>query len=193
MIGLLPTSLDVNGSTYEIRSDFRNVLRVFEAFDDENLTDEDKAYVLLDVIYVDFENIPRKDYSAAYQAAIQFIEGGSAMRGKKSNHKLFSWSKDEQLIFPAVNKVAGCEVRLAKYLHWWTFLGYFGCIDHEDLWSFVLSIRQKRAKGEKLEKYERKFLNANPELCSVESTVRAGTAEDALKEMFDSLTEGGDT
>lgn len=192
MIGQLPTSLDVNGSTYEIRSDFRNVLRVFEAFEDDSLTNEDKAYVLLDVIYVDFERIPRKDYTAAYQAAIDFIEGGSALRGKKSNKKLFNWVKDEQLIFPAVNKVAGCEVRLIKYLHWWTFLGYFGCIDHEDLWSFVLSIRQKRAQGKKLEKYEREFLNANPDLCSVESTVSAKTAENALKDIFDSLTEGGE-
>ena len=192
MIGQLPTSLDVNGSTYEIRSDFRNVLRVFEAFEDDSLTNEDKAYVLLDVIYVDFERIPRKNYTAAYQAAIDFIEGGSALRGKKSNKKLFNWVKDEQLIFPAVNKVAGCEVRLIKYLHWWTFLGYFGCIDHEDLWSFVLSIRQKRAQGKKLEKYEREFLNANPDLCSVESTVSAKSGEDALKDIFESLTEGGE-
>lgn len=192
MLGQLPKSLTVNGTDYAIRSDFRNILTVFEAFEDDSLTNEDKAFVLLARIYVDLEKIPKKDYTAAYEEAVKFIEGGTVSKGKKSPYKLFNWIKDEQLIFPAVNKVAGCEVRLTEYMHWWTFLGYFGNVDKEDLWSFVLSIRQKRAKGKKLEKYEREFLNANKELCSIESTVSAKSAEDALEEMFNALTEGGE-
>ena len=192
MLGQLPKSLTVNGIAYEIRSDFRNILTIFEAFEDNSLTNEDKAYILLVRIYTDFEKIPKKDYTAAYEAAVNFIEGGTASKGRKTNYKLFNWMKDEQLIFPAVNKVAGCEVRLVEYMHWWTFLGYFGNVDKDDLWSFVLSIRQKRAKGKKLEKYEREFLNANRELCSIESTVSAKSAEEALEEMFNALTEGGE-
>ena len=192
MLGHLPKSLKINGKTYEIRSDFRNILTVFEALEDESLTDQDKAYILLKRVYVRFGSIPKKDYTEAYQKAIEFIEGASVGSGKKNPYKLFNWIKDEQLIFPAVNKVAGCEVRLAEYMHWWTFLGYFSSVDREDLWSFVLSIRQKRAKGKKLEKYEREFYNANRELCAIESNVSAKKPEDTLKEMFNSLAEGGD-
>lgn len=192
MLGQLPKSLIVNGTEYEIRSDFRNILTIFDALEDPDLTDEDKAYVLLRRVYVDLESIPKSDFTAAYQAAVDFIEGASA-KGKHSSYKLFNWRKDEQMIFPAVNKVAGCEVRLVDYMHWWTFLGYFSCVDREDLWSFVLSIRQKRAKGKKLEKYEREFYNANRELCSVESNVPAKKAEDTLKDIFNSLLEGGDS
>lgn len=192
MLGQLPKSLEVNGTEYEIRSDFRNILTIFEAFEDNTLTNEDKAYVLLARVYVDLWKIPKKDFTAAYNAAVKFIEGGTISKGKKNPYRLFNWIKDEQMIFPAVNKVAGCEVRLLEYMHWWTFLGYFGNVDKDDLWSFVLSIRQKRAKGKKLEKYEREFLNANRELCSIESTVSAKSAEDALAEMFNALTEGGE-
>lgn len=191
MLGQLPKSLIVNGTDYDIRSDFRNILTIFEALEDPNLTEQDKAFVLLKRIYVDFDSIPNRDYTAAYQAAVDFIEGAST-KGKKSPYKLFNWVKDEQLIFPAVNKVAGCEVRLTEYMHWWTFLGYFSCVDREDLWAFVLSIRQKRAKGKKLEKHEREFLNANRELCSIESNVSAKKAEDTLQDIFNSLVEGGD-
>lgn len=192
VLGQLPKSVEVNGVNYEIRSDFRNILTIFEAFEDSTLTNEDKAYILMARIFVDFEKIPKKDYTAAYEAAVKFIEGGSATKSRKTNYKLFNWAKDEHMIFPAVNKIAGCEVRLVEYMHWWTFLGYFGSVDKDDLWSFVLSIRQKRAKGKKLEKYERDFLNANRELCSIESTVSAKTAENALEEMFNALVEGGE-
>lgn len=192
MLGQLPKSVNVNGTDYEIRSDFRNILTIFEALEDPNLTDQDKAYVLLRRIYVDLESIPKKDITDAYKAAVDFIEGASSSKGKESRYKLFNWVKDEHMIFPAVNKVAGCEVRLVEYMHWWTFLGYFSSVDREDLWSFVLSIRQKRAKGKKLEKYEREFLNANRELCSIESNVPAKKAEETLQDIFNSLVEGGD-
>ena len=191
MLGQLPKSLNVNGTDYDIRSDFRNILTIFEAIEDPELKDEEKAYILLKRVFVKFESIPKKDYTEAYQAAVDFIEGGG-IKGKKSPYKLFNWIKDEQMICPAVNKVAGCEVRLVEYMHWWTFLGYFSTVDREDLWSFVLSIRQKRAKGKKLEKYEREFLNANKELCSIESNVSAKKAEDTLQDIFNSLVEGGD-
>ena len=65
------------------------------------------------------------------------------------------WEKDEQLIFAAVNHVAGQEVRALPYLHWWTFMGYFQSIDRDDLWATVLLIRQKKARGRRLEPYER--------------------------------------
>ena len=45
-------------------------------------------------------------------------------------------------------------------MHWWTFVGYFEEIE-EGTFSQVLAIRQKRAKGKKLEQWEREFLNDN--------------------------------
>ena len=71
---------------------------------------------------------------------------------------------------------------------------YFESIDAESLFGAVLSIRQKRAKGKKLEKYEREFLQNNRALISLE-TAESGkpkTAEEKLREMFSSLSEGGD-
>lgn len=70
-------------------------------------------------------------------------------------------------------------------------MGYFEAIDHEDLWAFVLMIRQKKAKGKKLEKYEREFYESNRELCRVDIQPEK-TAEDALMDIFNELAEGGD-
>lgn len=55
-----------------------------------------------------------------------------------------------------MNKAAGFETRTVKYLHWWTFLGYFNEIG-EGLFSSVIGIRQKLNKGKKLENTSRSF------------------------------------
>ena len=73
------------------------------------------------------------------------------------------WEQDEQLIFSAVNDIARVETRIQPYIHWWTFLGYFNEIK-EGLFSSVIMIRQKRAKGKTLDKSEREFYRENKEL-----------------------------
>ena len=190
MIGSLPTSLSVGGKEYAIRSDYRDVMRIFEAMSDEELDDKEKFYVMLRVLYVDFDSIPPKDYKEAYEQASRFMESHDRSDDKK-NPQLINWQKDEHMIFPAINAVAGCEVRAVEYMHWWTFLGYFENIDNECLWSFVLSIRQKRAKGKKLEKHEREFFYQNRDLCSVAWAKKQRTEKDVANDIFEMLLEEG--
>lgn len=189
MLGMLPQTLNINGRAYKIRSDYRDILQIIAAFGDKELSDEEKAYVCLKRLFVAMESIPKSDYQDAYEAAITFIE--CHISDRKPSPKVVNWKKDEQLIFPAINKVAGMEVRAVPYMHWWTFLGYFQSIDREDIWGFILTIRQKRAKGKKLEKYEKDFLNANRDICEVEFREEKVTTEDSLAKMFNELLKNG--
>ena len=190
MLGTLPTTLNVNGTQYKIRTDYRDILRIFSAFNDKELNDKEKVYVLMKQIYVAMERIPEADLPAAYDAAIAFLE--CHMKEDRPSPKVINWEKDEQLFFPAINKVAGFEVRTVNYLHWWTFLGYFQGIDREDTWGFILTIRQKRAKHKKLEQYEREFYDANRTMCDVDAPVNSVEAtEDALLSIYNDLVKGG--
>lgn len=189
MIGELPTSLYVGGEKWEIRSDYRIILRIFEAMEDKELSESEKLYVALDLVYVNFGKMPKALYKEAYEKASAFMECHDRSDDKK-NPRLINWEKDEHMIFPAINAVAGCEVRSIPYMHWWTFLGYFESVDNESLWSFVLSIRQKKAHGKKLEKYEQDFYKKNMALCDVKKPEERKTAEQMLNEMFESLDEG---
>lgn len=185
MLGLLPDKLKIGTKDYAIRADFRNILRIFQAFNDKDLNDREKVIICLKRLFLELEQIPSELYQDAYEQAIKFIEGQIKGSGKA---KVVDWDKDEQLIFPAINKVAGMEVRSIPFLHWWTFLGYFQTVDSDDLWGYVLHIRQKRAKGKKLEKHEQEFFNANRELVLLEPRK---APEDSLQEIFKSLLEGG--
>lgn len=159
MIGELPKSLEVGGRSYEIRTDFRVALIIFIAYNDPNLTQQDKAANCLDCLY---KEIP-DDIEEALNKASWFLDGGSNVKLKEIPVKIIDWEQDESLLFPEINKVAGTEVRLLDYLHWWTFLGYLSTMG-EGLYPQIINIRQKRAKSKKLEKWEIEFFNSHKEL-----------------------------
>lgn len=162
MIGVLPKSLEIDGKQYEINSDFRIVLLIFEAYADKELSDYEKIVVCLNALY----KVVPENVDEAIKQAMWFLDGGDVPKSKKAPTKIIDWSYDESIIFPDINKAAGFETRLADYVHWWTFLGYFNGIG-DGLLSQVMNIRQKRAKGKKLEKWEREFYNEHKELVDI--------------------------
>ena len=184
MIGRLPTSLTVAGEEHAIRTDFRDVLNIIAAFGDPELENEEKIYVCLYVLYEDFEAMSQSDYEAAYKEAIKFIDCGMPADDKKSSVRTMDWEQDEPILFPAINRVAGREVRTMDYLHWWTFMGYFMEIN-EGIFSQVLSIRHKKAKGKKLEKWEREFWQANKDICVLRQKLTE--EEQAAKDRLNAL------
>ena len=187
MIGQLPQSLEIGQTKYRIRSDFRTILRVIAAFQDDELNDEEKLYIALKNIYLDFERIPETQYADAYQAAVGFIDYG--IHENRPHPKTMDWEHDESILFPAINKVAGFETRTAKYLHWWTFLGYFQGIDKDGTFGYVLMIRQKRARHKKLEKWEQEFFDSNRNMCDLRRNVNGPqeTPEDQLAAIYAAL------
>lgn len=158
MIGRLPTQLEVDGELYDIRTDYRMALLIFEAWNDPELLQEEKMIATLQILY---EVVP-ENTSEAYEKAIWFLDCGQ--EHESSNSKpLYDWEQDEQMIFSAINKVAGHEVRADEYMHWWTFIAHFQSIG-ESLFSTVVNIRSKRNDGKKLDKVDQEFYAKNRKL-----------------------------
>lgn len=175
MIGGLLETLTVGGREYPIRTDYRDVLQVLEAFSDEELEHIEKWIVAVYLLFEDFscaDDVLEAvedgfDLGEAVEQISWFLSVGKPEE-KDRDAPLYDWKQDEQMIFAAVNKVAGREVREADYMHWWTLSGYVNGVDKDDFWTFVISIRDKLNKKKKLEKNEREFLNKNRELVILE-------------------------
>lgn len=185
----LPESLEVGGSIFRIRTDFRDILTIFEAFNDPDLPDFAKTEVMLRIMYPDIEKIPKEDLNEAVKKGMEFINHGIDDDGKPKP-RLMDWEQDADLIIPAINKVAGIgDVRSVGYLHWWTFLGYYMEIG-DGLFTQVLNIRHKRMKGKKLEKWEKEFAAENKSLINLKKRLteeergREEAERQALKEML---------
>lgn len=195
MIGALPEVLTVGGEDYSIRTDYRNVLQVFEAFQDPELQPEEKWIVAIYLLFEDFtcaDDVLEAaqngfDLGEAMKQISWFISAGQPEK-QVLEQPTYNWTQDEQMIFSAVNKVAGRETRELEYLHWWTFLGYFNEVG-EGTFSFIVGIRHKLNKGKKLEKHEKEFLSHNKELVLMKKplTKEEQEQEDAYKSLLDEV------
>lgn len=184
----LPMALEVGGKSWDIRTDYRDILTIIAAFEDVELQPNEKAYVCLVVMYKDFEKMPETMYQEAFEKAFKFIDREDEDRGeKKARKKVVDWEQDANLLFPAVNRVAGVEVRTVEYMHWWTFMGYFMEIG-EGVYSTVLSLRTKKNGGKKLEKWEQEWWNKNRDICKIRKRYTA--EEMAVQEYYNALLGG---
>ena len=184
-----PTSLNIGGVDYEIRTDYRAVLDLFTALSDPELTDEDEqvtAYmqnrVMLEIMFPQCDDIPLEHMQEALEKVTEFIDMGISDDRKKP--KTMDWEQDAPILIPAINRVLNCEIRAQKYLHWWTFLGAYMEIG-ESLFSNIVHIRQKKASGKKLEKWEQDFYNDNKSLIDFKQKDKRSTEEkDVLRDYF---------
>ena len=186
----LPKSVEIGGTKFEIRYDFRVILEIFEALNDPEMTERERAYVVLQMFYVDFESI--SDYNAALKELFRFTNRGELEDSAKRPPKLVSWEQDFQYIVAPINKVLGCETRAIEYdiesntggVHWWTFLaGYMEIGDC--FFAQVVRIRDKKAKGKKLDKSEQEFYRKNRDLVDIKTKY-----SDAENELLKAWTGG---
>lgn len=188
MIWRLPESLKIGDSDFRIRTDFRDILTIFDAYNDPELSEDAKTYVMMNIMYPDLDQIPQENLQEAAEKAMEFINCGNEDDGSKKP-QLMDWEQDAEILIPAINKVAGFEVREKEHIHWWTFLGFYMEIG-ESLFSQVVNIRYKRAHGKKLEKWEQDFERENRNICKLKKRLTAEEQEirkaerEALRELI---------
>lgn len=176
----LPKSLEICGVTYEIRSDYRAVLDICTAFSDIELTEQEKAFVALQILYVDFENMPPEHYEEAIKKCVWFIDLGEEEQTTTNKMKLMDWEQDFKYIVAPVNRVIGQDIRSVDYLHWWSFVAAYYEIG-DCLFSQIVNIRMKKAKGKKLDKAEKEWYRNNRNMVDIK-TKFSEQEEQLLKE-----------
>lgn len=190
----LPKSLNVCGKNYKIRTDFREIVDILRAFNDPDLNDTDRILTMIDILYTDIEIVenmgtiyvlsggkplPQEEVTEAIQKGVEFIDAGTE-GDNKPKPRIMDWEQDAPLIFPSVNKIIGHDVRAKKYMHWWTFLGYFMEIP-DGTFLQVVNIRQKKNSKSKMEKWEKKFYNENRKLCDLDKRLSKEEQEERDK------------
>lgn len=165
----LPNSLEVCGTSYAIRSDFRVALDICAVLNDPELSNQEKAEAVLTIFYTDFSDMPPGHYQEAIKKCFWFINGGEEA-GNDRRPKLMDWEQDFRYIVAPVNRVIGREIRALPFLHWWTFLSAYYEIGGDCTFAQIVSIRDKLKRGKKLEKYEREWYQRNRRLVDMKQT-----------------------
>jgi hypothetical protein len=150
LVDELPDSVEIDGREYLLNTDFRACLNVILAYEDVNLTDYEKQVILLTNLYPAIpENIEK-----AFEKALKFMDGGETPKGEgTSRPRVYSWSKDSNMIFSAFKQTHGIDLTVEK-LHWWKFLALFMDLGAETAFSSIVNLRS-RVKSGKASKEEK--------------------------------------
>ena len=153
---------------YDIRTDYRAALDVCNALADPALSDREKAYAVLVIIYPDFDGMPPAHHQEALEKAIEFINAGEAESGTPKRPKLVDWQQDFKFIVAPVNKVIGHDIRGRETLHWWTFLSAYMEIG-DCTFAQIVRIRDALARGKKLDKTDREWYRQNRAIVDIKT------------------------
>lgn len=159
LINRLPIKIKVADEIIDINADFRNCLQIILAYEDEELTIEEKHYIMLNRL---FKTIP-KDIEKGILQGLKFLDCGEESSNLKESRRIYSFKKDAKFIYPAVSQASNVDLEEVEFLHWWKFYYYFMDISKDSLFSNIIELRQKKNKG-KLTKDERKVYSELAEI-----------------------------
>jgi hypothetical protein len=158
----LPTSLTIGEVEQPINYGWQNIIDILSVFNNQEISKPVQVALMLRKLYINWAEIPMEHTQEAIEKACQFLDCGKTP-DDHTRPRVMDWEQDAEIIIPAINQVAGREIRLDPNIHWWTFFGWYMSIG-DGLFASVLRIRSKKAKGKKLEKWEEEFYQDNKKL-----------------------------
>ena len=174
----LPIAVEINGRKYKIRDncDYRIVLDVITVLNDEELDEESRLECALFVFYDEFKTPKDIDSELikvfetadnihiAITEMLKIINIGDEVKEEDNSPRLMDWEYDFTQLAPPISRVLGYSVRDTKnYTHWYDFVGAFNEIG-ESVFSTIISIREKRIQGKKLDDWEKDFYKKNKKI-----------------------------
>jgi len=132
---------------YQIITDYKAIIDIFMMYEDNALTDEEKAYFMLKMLYID--DIPA-DTMKAFNKAMEFLNCGKqedSSKSSKINSRLFSWEQDGNYIYSAMNYSHNEILKREPDLHWWEFYNKFMQLKEDCKFNDIVNNRLAYRKG----------------------------------------------
>lgn len=149
-----PTKIKVNDKILNINSDFRNCIKIIEAFEDEELLDEEKCLILIKRLYID--DVDSNDLEQAYIKGIKFLDLGEENKNQEVSKRIYAFGKDSNYIYTGIKQSHNIDLNSIEYLHWWNFVYLFMDIGQDCMFNQLIYYRKRKNEG-KLTKEERKL------------------------------------
>lgn len=170
----LPTKILIKDKVFDINCDYRTVIKIILAFEDAELTSNEKTYIMLKLLYK--EDIADEYLEEAIKKAVKFIDLGKEIKDEKPSQRIFSYKKDGNYIFSGINQTHHIDLDSIPNLHWWKFMALFMDMGTECTFNELIYYRKRKIEG-KLTKDEKKKYNEIKDLVSLEESKKINTAK----------------
>lgn len=179
LIDKFPTKIDIDGLIYDINTDFRNCLKIILAYEDDNLTIEEKTYIMLMRLY---REIP-DNQELAIKKGILFLDCGEENK-ENDKPRTYSFSKDGKYIYAAIESSgSNLDLENIEYMHWWKFCYKFLEIGKDTTFSNIISLRDKKNRG-KLTSEEKNIFIESREILDLDYDSEPSEEESKFMNLF---------
>ena len=158
LIDLLPSSVKIDGTEYEINSDFRTSVLFSLLMEDDNLSEEEKVLQALNLYYPTIPNNSEK----AIEKIKWFYSCGkldNPIGNKKAraiSKKVFDFEIDANYIYSAFMSQYNIDLQDIEELHWWKFKALLEGLKEDNKLSKIIEYRSVDLSKIK-DKEQRKF------------------------------------
>jgi len=137
-----PESVDVDGTLYPVRSDYKNALLILDAGDDMELSQEECLAVQLNIFYRDFASVRRRpDLIKFISAMTGFLRCGKQSIGSVTEIKTLDYRQDWQYIVAAFQKDYGIDLSKTDDIHWWRFCALLNGLSEDNMITKIVGYR----------------------------------------------------
>lgn len=148
-----PEEIRADGVSYSIETDFREWFRFGDMLADQELTREEKLYLMTEWLY----EAPEKITSELVEAVFEFYraDGINPDPTEHSNHEepeenvqpkrppVFDWKYDAAFILGDFRRYYGIDLLSVGYMHWWKFRCLFNALPDDSQCRIRIDYRSK--------------------------------------------------
>lgn len=137
ILDILPTTVNIDGQEFRIKSNFRELMLFELLMQDNNIPNNEKVFRALSLFFID--EFP-SDVNKAVDEMLWFYRCGEYEEPLSANgeegssitpKRIYSYEHDAKYIYSAFLSQYGIDLQDIKYLHWWKFKAMFDSL-HED-------------------------------------------------------------
>lgn len=158
LIDLLPSSVKINGTEYDINSDFRTSVLFSLLMEDDSLNEEEKVLQALNLYY---PVVPDNSEEAIEQIKWFYSCGKldnpiGNKKARASSKKVFDFEVDANYIYSAFMSQYNIDLQDIEQLHWWKFKALLEGLKEDNKLSKIIEYRSMDLSKIK-DKEQRKF------------------------------------
>ena len=132
-----PEYAEVNGIQYKINTDYRVALRCFEVIEDDSISDEERAYA---VVYLLFGDVPEEHMEEFLRIAGMYLRCGEPENAPVSQERDIDFSADEKYIIASF--MSDYQIDLPSTdMHFWQYIQLLQGFTEKSVMSRVREIR----------------------------------------------------
>lgn len=178
-----PDRIAVDGTDYEINTDYRYALACFECISDAELSDYERAYGVLGILY---KTVPENE-GAALRMAVKYLRCGKEEDGPRGKPDM-DFESDMHYIRSSFRSDYAIDLNHVK-MHWFEFCELLQGLSDDSILNRVRDIRNYDLSTVKDSKTRQKIIRAKQEVALPERLTRE--EQDIVDEFFQQLGKGG--